>query len=109
MDQPQPGHDRLHHADDHIFASALGGGSRNLGLLWLVILALAMSAVSLYYYLQVLKQIYVVEPPGTQATTPIPVLSQISLVVLAVAVLLLGCAPNLLIAPLVTAIKLAGL
>src|SRR4029077_18194362 len=51
----------------YIFASALGGGAKNLGLLWLVILAIAMSAVSLYYYLQVLKQIYVTEMPRTQA------------------------------------------
>jgi len=42
----------------YIFASALGGASRNLGLLWLVILAIAMSAVSLYYYLAVVRSMY---------------------------------------------------
>ena len=35
---------------------------RPIGLLWLVLLAIAMSAVSLYYYLRVLKQIYVADP-----------------------------------------------
>jgi len=34
----------------------------NMGLLWLVILGIAMSAVSLYYYLVLLKQMYVMEP-----------------------------------------------
>ena len=43
----------------YVFTAALKTGAPNLGLLWLVILAIAMSAVSLYYYLQVLKQIYV--------------------------------------------------
>src|SRR6266705_2848282 len=63
----------------YIFASVLGAGSRNLGLLWLVILALALSAVSLYYYLQVLKQIYVLEAPAPASHSPAPVLSQIIL------------------------------
>src|SRR5213594_4009955 len=41
----------------YLFKSALvaRGPAQPLGLLWLVILALGMSAVSLYYYLQVLK------------------------------------------------------
>jgi len=93
----------------YIFASVLGGASKNLSLLWLVILAIAMSAVSLYYYLQVLKQIYVVETPVTQSKPPPLVLSQVIIAVLALAVLVLGCAPNLLVAPITTAIKLAGL
>lgn len=43
----------------------------NLGLLWLVILGIAMSAVSLYYYLVLLKQMYVVEPDdATPIRTP---------------------------------------
>src|SRR5204862_7624178 len=41
----------------YVFLAALRSGGGNLGLLWLVILAIAFSAVSLYYYLQVLKQI----------------------------------------------------
>jgi NADH-quinone oxidoreductase subunit N len=92
----------------YLFTSVLGAGPNGLGLLWLVVLAVAMSAVSLYYYLQVLKQIYIAEPlaaPALQA----PVIAQVLLVLLALAVLLLGCAPNLLIARLVEAIKVAGL
>jgi NADH-quinone oxidoreductase subunit N len=90
----------------YIFASALSGGQKNLGLLWLVILAIVMSAISLYYYLQVLKQIYVAEPEETQKSSPPPILSQVVLALLAFAVLLLGCAPNLLIGPLHSAIHL---
>src|SRR5208337_4670352 len=42
-----------------LFSAAVAADEKNLGLLWLVILAIAMSAVSFYYYLQVLKQAYV--------------------------------------------------
>ena len=72
-------------------------------------MAIAMSAVSLYYYLQVLKQIYVVEMTATQSKPPQLVLSQVIIAVLALTVLVLGCAPNLLVAPIASAIKLAGL
>jgi NADH-quinone oxidoreductase subunit N len=92
-----------------VFTAALNTDPKSLGLLWLVILALAMSAVSLYYYLQVLKQIYVAVPSADTGALPTPVLSQVALVILALAVVVLGCAPNLLIARLVSAIRLAGL
>jgi NADH-quinone oxidoreductase subunit N len=92
-----------------VFTAVLNTDPKNLGLLWLVILALAMSAVSLYYYLQVLKQIYVAEPPADVGPLPTPVISQAALVILALAVVVLGCAPNLLIARLVSAIQLVGL
>src|SRR5206468_4997406 len=45
----------------YVFTAAVNAQAKNLGLLWLVVFAIAMSAVSLYYYLQVLKQIYVAE------------------------------------------------
>jgi NADH-quinone oxidoreductase subunit N len=94
----------------YVFSAALSAGPQNLGLLWLVILALAMSAVSLYYYLQVLKQIYVADAPAAvQTNSPLPILTQGILALVALAVVLLGCAPDLLIRPLVEAIKLAGL
>jgi NADH-quinone oxidoreductase subunit N len=93
----------------YVFASALNSEAANLGLLWLVVVALAMSAVSLYYYLQVLKQIYVAEPGVGTGTLPTPVLSQVALVLLALAVVVLGCAPNLLLGPLVRAIHGVGL
>jgi NADH-quinone oxidoreductase subunit N len=95
----------------YLFKSALftPGADQPLGLLWLVILALAMSAVSLYYYLQVLKQIYVA---GAPADAPAIVPSRVSkalLGVLALIVLLLGCAPGLLVGRLIAAIAPLGL
>ena len=91
----------------YVFASALNANAGKLGLLWLVVVALAMSAVSLYYYLQVLKQIYIAEPGPDTGTIPTPVLSQIAIVLLALAVVVLGCVPNLLLGPLITAIQAA--
>jgi NADH-quinone oxidoreductase subunit N len=79
----------------YVFTAVVNADAPDLGLLWLVILAVAMSAVSLYYYLQVLKKIYVSEPAGKAIKTT--VLTRIVLVVLAILVILLGCLPNLLI------------
>jgi NADH-quinone oxidoreductase subunit N len=83
-------------------------GPKNLGLLWLVIFAIAMSAVSLYYYLQVLKEIYVAEPPAgaplIRATAPF----MVAVVLIALGVVALGCAPDLLVGKLSAAIQSAG-
>jgi NADH-quinone oxidoreductase subunit N len=92
----------------YIFAAAIKIGAPNLGLLWLVVLAIAMSAVSLYYYLQVLKQIYVVKCENGQGGMAIPVLTQVALALLAALVLLFGCAPGLLLNPLSEAIASAA-
>ena len=69
-----------------------------MGLLWLVILAIGLSAVSLYYYLQVLKQIFVAPAPaqaGVMSSTPVT--QQVVLAVVALAVVVLGCLPEWLI------------
>jgi NADH-quinone oxidoreductase subunit N len=92
----------------YLFAAALKSTPDNLGFLWLVVAAIALSAVSLYYYLQVLKQIYVASPVGEKAALQTPVLSQVILALLALAVLALGCAPNLLLGHLARAIQIAG-
>ncbi len=81
----------------------------NLGLLWLVIFAIGMSAVSLYYYLQVLKQIYVVDAPASATSARPSIFTQGVVAVLAASVVVLGCVPNLLVGRLLEAIKLAGL
>jgi NADH-quinone oxidoreductase subunit N len=91
----------------YVFAAVVKSGGSNLGLLWLVILAIAMSAVSLYYYLQVLKQIYVADVPAGAPELRAPVLSQIVLSVLAALVILFGCAPNLLVDVLLRCIAAA--
>jgi NADH-quinone oxidoreductase subunit N len=89
----------------YVFAAALKTGPGSLGLLWLVVLAIAMSAVSLYYYLQVLKQAFIVELPDAQ---PIKVsaTSLAVIVVLAATVVLLGCFPKLLLDSLVTGVAI---
>ena len=86
----------------YLFSAAMGRG-----LLWLVILAVAMSAVSLYYYLQVLKQIYVADGDGRPLRSC--ALGCSVTTVLAAAVVLLGCAPDLLVKPLLRAVQNPGL
>ena len=61
----------------------------------LVALAVAMSAVSLYYYLQVLKRAYVM-PAVDETPIKAHPATMIVLVAIAVAVVLLGCFPALL-------------
>jgi len=70
---------------------------------WLVLLAVGMSAVSLYYYLQVLKQVYVV--PATEGSRLLEVPWHLNLILflLTGSVVVLGCAPNLLLSKLLTA------
>ena len=82
-----------------VFSAAVGADGNHLGLLWLVILAIAMSAVSFYYYLRVLKAAYVADGADvTQATNmmAVPVATLAALVLLAFLVVILGCAPALL-------------
>ena len=81
----------------YLFSSVLTSTPGTLGLLWLVVLAVAMSAVSLYYYLKVLKYIYVAAPSTGTAPIRISILRQAVLCLIALAVVLLGCAPNLLL------------
>jgi len=86
-----------------VFSAVVGADAKHLGLLWLVILAILMSAVSFYYYLRVLKAVYVLEgtnrTEGTDAIR-VPVATLVALVVLALLVVLLGCAPELLMGAL---------
>ena len=92
-----------------VFASVLHRGAADLSLLWLVALALGVSAISLYYYLQVLKQIYVNDLPVSPDTQCASGIRQVLLVLLALAVVALGCAPGWLTSRLGDAIRLAGL
>jgi NADH-quinone oxidoreductase subunit N len=62
----------------------------------MVAIALAASAVSLYYYLQVLKRVYVSKPMQT-APMQISLLELVALVAIAIAVVLLGIFPTALI------------
>ena len=81
----------------YLFTAALAAAPQTLGLLWLVILAIAMSAVSLYYYLQVLKRIYIADPPANAGPIQISIVSQVVLCLIAFGVALLGCVPSILL------------
>jgi NADH-quinone oxidoreductase subunit N len=81
----------------YLFSSTLISTPGTLGLLWLTILAIATSAVSLYYYLKALKYIYVTDPPVGAMPIHISILHQVVLCLIALSVVLLGCAPNLLL------------
>src|SRR5664280_1749351 len=72
-----------------VFSAAAGADAGHLGLLWLVILAILMSAVSFYYYLQVLKQAYVLDAAENAPAIKVPPATMIALVLLAVLVILL--------------------
>ncbi|MCI0537280.1 MAG: NADH-quinone oxidoreductase subunit N [Verrucomicrobiales bacterium] len=93
----------------YLFVAAVGAAPQQLGLLWLVVLAIATSAVSLYYYLQVLKQIYVVEAPADSAPVQAPGTLQWAVALAALIVVFLGCMPNFLLEPLLSVIRMAGL
>ena len=86
----------------YVFTVALSG-SQNLGLLWLVIVAISASAISLYYYLQVLKQIYVADVPAHPAPLDTNLVARGAIVVLAAAVVLMGCLPGPTLEKLATA------
>jgi NADH-quinone oxidoreductase subunit N len=92
----------------YLFAAALKTGAPRLGLLWLVILAIAMSAVSFYYYLKVLKQCYVVAAPQDAPDARVSGFGQLVLLLLAILVILLGCFPDWLVGPLQAGLGAAG-
>ena len=77
----------------YLFSVALGAGG-NHGLLWLVALALLGSLISFYYYLMVLKVIFVDESPRDIPAFKVEFLQRISIALLAVIVLLLGALPG---------------
>jgi NADH-quinone oxidoreductase subunit N len=92
----------------YLFTAALKTHPATLGLFWIVLLALAMSVVSLYYYLQILKQAWVAEPPAGTAPLGAPRAMKWTVAVLAGAVVLLGCLPNRALEILHHALKAAG-
>jgi NADH-quinone oxidoreductase subunit N len=85
----------------NLFAAVLGLGyhSSLTSLptipLALVALAVAFSAVSLYYYLQVLKRAYVL-PPAKETPIHASPVTMLVLLLIAAAVLVMGCFPSML-------------
>lgn len=92
----------------YLFVAALQSSPGSMPLLWLVILAIATSAVSLYYYLRVLKASYITAPGSSAALTAGRIsgeaIPRALCVLLAAAVVLLGAWPSLLLQPLLNAL-----
>jgi NADH-quinone oxidoreductase subunit N len=83
----------------YVFTAATAGAP-HLAMLWLVIVAIAAGTISLYYYLQVLKQIYAGEL-SVGATPFRPSLAAlVPIALLACLVIGLGCAPGWLLGKL---------
>jgi NADH-quinone oxidoreductase subunit N len=66
------------------------------GAHWLVIVAVVMTIVSLYYYLRLLKAMFIT-PPSSDEPVPTPGGMNVALVLSAVLVVALGIYPNLLL------------
>lgn len=92
----------------YLFLVALRGGGASLGLLWLIGLGAATTCISFYYYLKVLKAVFVSEPEVeyTRSGGAGPEVVTIGLVT--VLVVLLGCAPGLLLSPLQQALAVVS-
>jgi NADH-quinone oxidoreductase subunit N len=84
----------------YVFAAALAVDGKALGLFWLVVFALAMSAISLFYYLQVLKQAYVRNPEPEAEPLILTRAERLVLAITAAGVLWLGAMPGSWIARL---------
>jgi NADH-quinone oxidoreductase subunit N len=93
----------------YLFVTVIRSTPNPASLLWLVVLAIAMSAVSLYYYLRVLKRVYVTPAANDAPAFRSPLLTQIVALALAAGVILLGCAPNLILKWIEAAIQTSGL
>lgn len=92
----------------YLFTAAVKSSGRDLGLLWLVILGIALSAVSLYYYLQVLKRAYVADAAPDARPFPALSLPAAAIVLLAAIVVVLGGAPAWLVEGLRAALRPGG-
>ncbi|HWB33110.1 MAG TPA: NADH-quinone oxidoreductase subunit N [Acidobacteriaceae bacterium] len=93
----------------YLFVAALESSPGSTPLLWLVVLAIGMSAVSLFYYLQVLKRAYVAPPAPDATAVRAPFLTTSLAVLLAGATILFGCLPHLLLNCFNAAIAASGL
>jgi NADH-quinone oxidoreductase subunit N len=77
----------------YLFSAALRVGG-NHGLLWLVALALFGSLISFYYYLMVLKVIFVDQTADNRPKFGLDFVQRISIGLLALIVLFLGLFPG---------------
>ncbi len=86
-----------------LFSHALAEGG-GMGLTWLVGLAALLSAVSLYYYLSVLKQAFVKSEEVVDSSTPLPISHLLCITLPAALLVVLGLCPSLLLVPVAKAV-----
>jgi NADH-quinone oxidoreductase subunit N len=92
-----------------LFSALLASSAGSRLLLWLILFAIAMSAVSLYYYLRVLKSAFVADPPEGATEVPSTVLMKLLVGLLAAGVVALGCAPDLILNQILKVIHASGI
>ena len=92
-----------------LFTSVLAVSPGSKLLIWLIIFAIGMSAVSLFYYLRVLKSAFVKDPETEATPIPSPLLIRIVVGALAGGVVILGCAPDIILTHILQAIHASGL
>jgi NADH-quinone oxidoreductase subunit N len=80
-----------------VFSAALqlGGVAGPAG--WLALLAIALSAVALYYYLIVVKQVLVADPPANSGPVAAPAATKLALGAAAALIILLGLFPGVIL------------
>jgi NADH-quinone oxidoreductase subunit N len=81
----------------YLFVSLIRSAPGSRSFLWLVVVAIAMSAVSLYYYLLVLKRMYVSDVVSNPQKLDVPIVLNIVAATLAAVIVLLGCNPHWLL------------
>ncbi|HNQ91048.1 MAG TPA: NADH-quinone oxidoreductase subunit N [Verrucomicrobiota bacterium] len=89
----------------YVFTMAVAAGGGDLGLLWLVVVAILFSAVSLYYYLKALKPVFVQPPTASAAPLRITLTEGIALGVIVAAVVLLGVLPGWIVDGVLEAVQ----
>ena len=83
----------------YLFAAAVQNDPKHFGLLWLVILGIVMSAVSLYYYLVLLKHVYVHKTnPNHDSRIETPTYLNVTLSAVALTVVGMGVFPERVLA-----------
>jgi NADH-quinone oxidoreductase subunit N len=92
-----------------LFSALLASSPGSKLLLWLIIFAIAMSAVSLFYYLRVLKSAFVADPPEDATEVRSTLLMKVVVGLLAGGVILLGCTPDLILTQILNVIRATGL
>jgi NADH-quinone oxidoreductase subunit N len=92
-----------------LFAAVLAVSAGSKLLIWLIIFAIGMSAVSLYYYLRVLKSAFVADPPENATAMQSSVLLKLVVGLLAAGVVALGCAPDLILSQILKVVHASGL